>query len=136
VSASQKDKTMTDDQKQQLARKFLTVLSAPDEDIIRGVAVKDVIWTFPGSSPISGEAHGIAGVMKRGSTIAGYGVKAEILHGVYGRSGAAMILHNTASRNGRVLDERVVAMFAFRGEKIERLDTYLSDVPMADAFFG
>jgi ketosteroid isomerase-like protein len=127
---------MTDDQKQQLARKFLSVLSAPDEDVVRNVAVEDVIWTFPGSSPISGEAHGVAGVLKRGSLIAGYGVKVEILHAVYGRSGAAMILHNTASRNGRVLDERVVAMFAFRGDKIERLDTYLSDVAMADAFFG
>jgi uncharacterized protein len=34
-----------------------------------------------------------------------------------------------------VLDERVAAVFAFRGDKIARLDTYLSDVPMADAFF-
>jgi uncharacterized protein len=127
---------MTDDEKQQLARKFLSVLSAPDEDVVGNVAVEDVIWTFPGSSPISGEAHGVASVIKRGSVIAGYGVKVEVLHAVYGRSGAAMILHNTASRNGRVLDERVVAIFAFRGDKIERLDTYLSDVAMADAFFG
>ncbi len=94
-----------------------------------------MIWSFPGSSPISGEAHGVAGVIKRGSMIAGYGIKVDLLHAVYGRSGAAMVLHNTASRDGRVLDERVVAMFAFRGDKIERLDTYLSDVPMADAFF-
>jgi ketosteroid isomerase-like protein len=127
---------MTDDQKQQLARKFLSVLSAPDEDVVGGVAVDDVIWTFPASSPISGEAHGVAGVIKRAKMIAGYGVKVEILNAVYGRSSAAMILHNTASKNGRVLDERVVAMFAFRDDKIARLDTCLSDVPMADAFFG
>jgi ketosteroid isomerase-like protein len=127
---------VTDAQKQQLARRFLSVLSAPDEDVVRGVAVEDVIWTFPGSSPISGEAHGVAGIIKRGSMIAGQGVKVEILSAVYGHSGAAMILHNTASGNGRVLDERVVAMFAFRGDKIARLDTYLSDVAMADAFFG
>jgi ketosteroid isomerase-like protein len=127
--------TMTDDQKQQLAWTFLSVLSAPDEDVVKRVAVEGVIWTFPGSSPIAGEAHGVAGVVKRGRMIAGYGVKVEILHAVYGRDGAAMILHNTATTNGRVLDERVAAVFAFRGDKIARLDTYLSDVPMADAFF-
>jgi hypothetical protein len=35
-----------------------------------------------------------------------------------------------------VLDEHLAAVFSFRGAKISRLDTFLSDVPMAEAFFA
>ncbi len=127
---------MTAEKKQQLARTFLSVLSHPDAEVVRSVAVEDFVWSFPGASPISGEAHGVAGVMKRAQTIASYGVKVEIIRAVYGFSGVSMILHNTGNKNGRILDERVVAVFAFRGDKASRLDTYLSDVAIAEDFFG
>jgi ketosteroid isomerase-like protein len=85
---------------------------------------------------ISGEVHGVDGVMKRAQTIASYGVKVEIIRAVYGFSGVAMILHNTGKKDGRILHEHLASVFAFRGDKISRLDTYLSDVAMAEAFFG
>ena len=48
----------------------------------------------------------------------------------------AIILHNTGTKDGRILDEHLAAVFTFRGDRISRLDTYLSDVAMAEAFFG
>ncbi len=127
---------MTNDEKQLLARKFLSVLGKPDEAVVRSVAVDDVIWTFPGSSVISGEAHGASEIIKRAKTIAAHAVKVEILHAVYGYEGVAMILHNTSAAGGRVLDEYLAAVFSFRGDRISRLDTFLSDVAMAEAFFA
>lgn len=127
---------MTQEEKLQLAMKFLSVLSAPDEEVVKSVVVDDMLWTFPGSSIISGEAHGVGGVMKRAKTIASYGVHVEVGRPVYGHSGVAVFLHNTGSKNGHVLDEHLAAVFSFRGDKIERLDTFLSDVPMVKAFFG
>jgi uncharacterized protein len=127
---------MTQEEKLQLAMKFLSVLSAPDEEVVKKVVVDDMLWTFPGSSIISGEAHGVGGVMKRAKTIASYGVHVEVGRLVYGHSGVAVFLHNTGSKNGRMLDEHLAAVFSFRGDKIERLDTFLSDVPMVKAFFG
>jgi hypothetical protein len=127
---------MTQEEKLQLARKFLSVLSAPDEEVVKSVVVDDMLWTFPGSSIISGEARGVSGVMKRAKTIASYGVHVEFGRPVYGHSGVAVFLHNTGSKDGRVLDEHLAAVFSFRGDKIERLDTFLSDVPMVKAFFG
>lgn len=115
---------------------FLSVLGHPDEDVIKRVAVADVVWSFPGSSVISGEAHGLRGVMERAATIASYQVKVDIVCAVYGHTGVAMILHNTGEKNGRVLDEHIAAVFAFREGRIARLDTYLSDVPMMEAFFS
>ena len=127
---------MIAEKKQQLARTFLSVLSHPDADVVRNVVVEDFIWSFPGASPISGEAHGVEGVMKRAHTIASYGVRVEIIGAVHGFNGVSMILHNTGNKNGRVLDEQVVAVFAFQEDRLSRLDTYLSDVAMAESFFG
>jgi uncharacterized protein len=68
--------------------------------------------------------------------IATHKVHVEIGGAVYGYNGAAIFLHNTGSESGRVLDEHLTAVFTFRGDKIGRLDNYLSDVPMVEAFFG
>jgi ketosteroid isomerase-like protein len=127
---------MTNGQKLELARKFLSVLSAPDEDVVKSVAVDDVLWTFPGTRRISGEARGASGAMARAKVIAAHGVNVEIIRPVYGYNGVAVMLHNTGTKDDRVLDEHLAAVFAFRGDKIERLDTFLSDVPMVQAFFG
>jgi ketosteroid isomerase-like protein len=127
---------MTAEKQQELGQTFLSVLSRPNADVIRSVAVDDFVWSFPGSSSISGEARGVEGVMKRAQTIASFGVKVEILRAVFGFSGVSFLLHNTANRDGQLLDEQVVAAFTFRGDKLARLDTYLSDVAMAERFFG
>ena len=42
---------MTAEKKQELARKFLSVLSHPDAEVVKSVAVEDVVWSFPGASP-------------------------------------------------------------------------------------
>jgi ketosteroid isomerase-like protein len=127
---------MTAEDKERLARTFLSVLSHPDPEVIKKTTVDDVIWSFPGTSPISGEAHGVDGIMKRARTIASYGVKVEFIRAVFSLSSVAIFLHNTGNKNDRVLDEQVAAVFTLRGDKISRLDTFLSDVAMAEAFFA
>jgi ketosteroid isomerase-like protein len=127
---------MTNDEKRQLALKFLTILGKPDIGVVREVAVEEMIWTFPGSSPISGRANGAAAIIERAKVIAANKVRVEILHTVYGLDGVSIILHNTGKKNDKVLDEYLAAVFAFRGSKIKRLDTHLSDVPMAETFFA
>ncbi len=128
---------MTDDQRQQRTRTFLSVLGKPDATVLRTVVTDDVVWSFPGESRISGEARGVEGVIRRARAIAEHGEKVEILHAAFGfGGGVVMILHNTGARDGRALDEHLAAVFAFEGDRIARLDTYLSDVAMAEAFFA
>jgi hypothetical protein len=50
---------LTAEKKQELARKFLSVLGHPDAEVVKSIAVEDVVWSFPGASPISGEVHGV-----------------------------------------------------------------------------
>jgi hypothetical protein len=78
----------------------------------------------------------VDGVIQRARTIASYRVKVEIIRAVFGFAGITMILHNTGNHGDRLLDEHLAAVFAFRGDKISRLDTYLSDIAMAETFFG
>jgi hypothetical protein len=101
---------MTNAQKLERARKFLSVLSAPDEGVVKSVAVDDVRWTCPGTSRISGEAHGASGVMAGAKIIAAHGVNVEIIRPVYGYNGVAVILHNAGVKDGRVLDEHLTAV--------------------------
>lgn len=126
---------MTFEEQERIARKFLSVLGHPDAEVIKSVTVEDVVWTYPGDNRISGEACGIAGVMARAERVASYGVKVEILRTAYGFGGLALLQHNVGQQNGVEFDEDLVAVLSFRGDKISRLDVYLSDVNGAERFF-
>jgi hypothetical protein len=56
--------------------------------------------------------------------------------GIYGQFGFALSLNNAAKRGDLVLDEHLATVCYLREETISRIDTYLSDVPTADAFFA
>jgi uncharacterized protein len=127
---------MSTKDKEALARRFLSVLGHPDAEVVKSVSADDVVWSFPGAASISGEARGVDGIMQRARTIVSYGVKVEILHAAHGFSGLARILHNTGKKDDRILDEHLAAVFSFKGDKITRLDAYLSDVPMMERFFA
>ena len=127
---------MEDSDQFQLAKAFLSHLRKPDAEQLRTVVTEDVLWTFPGKASISGEALGIEGVMARAKVIAAHQVNVEVVRAVYGFSGLALMLHNTGSRDGRSLDEYLASVFQYRGGRISRIDTYLADVPMMEAFFA
>ena len=127
---------MSTNNKEALAQRFLSVLGHPNAEVVKGVSVDDMIWSFLGSASISGEARGADGIMQPARAIASYGVKVEVLHAVYGFSGLAMILHNTGKSGDRILDKHLAAVFSFRGDRIVRLDTYLSDVSMMKKVFA
>jgi hypothetical protein len=55
---------------------------------------------------------------------------------LYGQFGFALSLNNTAKHGDTVLDEHLATVCSLREEKIGRIDTYLSDLPMANAFFA
>lgn len=84
---------------------------------------------------MSGEARGIDAILKRSEILESFGVEIEIEHVVYGFRGVALRLHNTGKRDGRILDEHLTTVCHLDGDKIRRLDTFISDVEMLNAFF-
>ena len=84
---------------------------------------------------MSGEACGVDAISKRSEILRSYGVKIDIDHVVYGLGDVALHLHNTGKRDGRILDEHITTVCHLDGDKIRRLDTFISDVETLNAFF-
>lgn len=126
---------MTDDAKKNVAEAFIAALRAGDKSALQAIMVDDAVWSLPGSSTMSGEARGVDAILKRSEILRSYGVKIEIEHVVYGLRDVALHLHNTGRRDGRILDEHLTTVCHLDGAKIRRLDTFISDVEMLNAFF-
>lgn len=118
-----------------LGKQFHTALTAGDWDAIRALLHDDATWTLPGDNAISGTAVGGDAVVERARTIAGYGLRFELLHILVSRENMALSLHNTARRGDVVLDEYLSTVCRLRDNRIAEIETYLSDVPGMNAFF-
>jgi uncharacterized protein len=130
------ENSMTDQDRKYLATSFIEALRAGDAGGFRSIMTDDVLWTLPGTSLVSGIANGVEGILKRARCIVEYGANVEIQHVVLGYEGVALLLHNTGKRNGRILDEYLTTVCTLRNGKIARLDTYISDIEMVNAYFA
>ncbi len=120
---------------EKIADDFIKSLKAKNWDLMRSVLTHDVVWSLPGASLISGEAIGADAVISRSQRITSYGVNFGLKHILYGQFGFALSINNTARRGDLVLDEQLATVCILRDHVIARIDTYLSDVPMANEFF-
>jgi uncharacterized protein len=126
---------MTEEEKKEVTRKFYTAIDARDINLMKAIVTDDVVWSLPGKSLMSGEARGVDAIVKRAEILHRYGVKVEIEHVVYGFKDVALHLHNTGKQGGKLLDEHLTNVYVLRGNKICRIDTFISDVDMLNAFF-
>ncbi|MDH6121205.1 nuclear transport factor 2 family protein [Kitasatospora sp. GAS204B] len=118
-----------------LAENFRIGLRSADWSLIRSLLTEDCHWTLPGDNRISGQVHGADAVIERLRLIAGYGVHFDFQRVLFSRDNLALSLHNTAERDGRVLDEYLATVCFLDGNRIRAIETYLSDVPGMNAFF-
>lgn len=126
---------MTDAAKFRLVEDFRISLQTGDWALFRSLLTEDASWTLPGDNRISGTAQGVDAVVERVQLIASYGVDFEFLRPLYSRDNVALSLHNTAERDGRVLDEYLSTVCFLHEGRIRSIETYLSDVPGMNAFF-
>ncbi|MEJ1976969.1 MAG: nuclear transport factor 2 family protein [Acetobacteraceae bacterium] len=126
---------MTDAEKKHIATTFIAGLRARDAGMLDAIMAKDVIWSIPGSCLVSGAAHGVKGIVERAGHFAAYSLNIEILYVLFGYTGMALSLHNTGTHNGKTLDEHLTTVIQLEGDRIKRLDTYISDVEMLNAYF-
>jgi ketosteroid isomerase-like protein len=126
---------MTEVEKKEISQKFSAAMAARDIDLLKAIMTVDIVWSLPGKSLMSGEAHGVEAILKRAEIMHSHGVKVEIEHVVYGFKDVGQHLHNTGKHRGKSLDEHVTNVYTLRGNKICRIDTFISDVDMLNAFF-
>jgi uncharacterized protein len=126
---------MIEQEKKTIAQDFIRGLGSRDSNLLHSIMTENVVWSLPGESPMSGEARGVEAILKRANTLHGFNVKIEIEHVVYGLQDVALHLHNTGCYAGKVLDEHLTTVIHLDGGKIRRLDTFISDIPMLNAYF-
>lgn len=124
-----------DARKLELARAFHASLVARDWVRLRSLFTDDATWTLPGENTISGRAVGADAIVERAQKIASYGLNFALQHVLVSRENLALSLHNTAERDGLVLDERLAVICRLRDGRIAEIETFLSDVPGMNVFF-
>jgi ketosteroid isomerase-like protein len=112
-----------------------TAFAAQDRDLLGSLVHEDFVWKLPGENAVSGDMVGVDGVFSRFAKLAAYGVTVSIEQVTVNRHGVAFILHNTGTHAGRVLDEYLVTVITVIDGKAAELETYLSDIPMMNAYF-
>ncbi|MHC5797299.1 nuclear transport factor 2 family protein [Lacisediminihabitans sp. FW035] len=112
-----------------------SALSTADRSRLTELVIDDFVWVLPGDNAVSGETIGLDGMLGRLEKLAGFEVNIDIQRGLVSPDGVAMILHNTGTHNGRVLDEYLVSAVTLDDGKASRIDTYISDIPMMNAYF-
>ena len=110
-------------------------LSTLDRAQLTRLLHDDVVWALPGHNAVSGETVGIDGIFSRLAILSSFEVHIDIQQGLVSPDGVAMILHNTGTHKGRILDEYLVSAVTLVDDKASRIDTYISDIPMMDAYF-
>src|SRR4029077_3084817 len=84
---------MNEAEKREITQKFSAEMSARDIDLLKSIMTDDVVWSLPGNSLMSGEAHGVEAVLKRAETMHRHGVNVGIEHVVFGLKDVAQHLH-------------------------------------------
>ena len=127
---------LNNEDKLALAMKLLTSMQTQDWDVMRSLLTPDSYWEMPGDNILSGRSLGAEGVIAKGKLITSFRLNIQLNHILYGDRDIAISLHNQANRDGKILDEYLVSFCLIRGGKLGGITTYLSDIPMMDAFFG
>lgn len=121
---------------EELAKAFHASLVKGDWVAMRALFHDDASWTLPGDNAISGPAVGGDAVVERGQLIASYGLSFKLEHILLSRDNMALGLHNTAERDGIILDEHLATVCRLRDGRIAEIETFLSDVPGMNRFFA
>jgi ketosteroid isomerase-like protein len=122
--------------RRELALGFVAGVKAGDRNLLQSITTEDVVWSLPGDNVMSGEAYGVDAILERANTLQAFKVNVRLEHVVFGYKDVGLILHNTGTKNGRVLDMHLTTIMLLRDGKIQRLNTLLHDVPMMNTYFN
>jgi len=74
-------------------------------------------------------------ILERATILASYRVKIELEHVLFGLHDVAVLLHMTGRFDGETLDDHLTTVLHLRDDRIQRLDTFISDVGVLNEFF-
>jgi uncharacterized protein len=126
---------MNDEQKKALAVNFARSVKSRNPQLLQSLVTDNVTWSLPGTSLMSGEVHGIDGILMRAEILEAFEVNVQVEHVVLGHKDVGFLLHNTGHKGDKILDEHLTTILILHDNRIRRLETLVSDVPMLNAYF-
>lgn len=126
---------LDDQHKRELADSLLLSLQKRDWALLRSIVNPEIVWTFPGSNLLSGQARGVNAVIAACKDLSSYGptfIRKEIL---YGARSVVLLIEISAARGDLALDTCLAAVLTVEGKQITAIEMCVSDIAMAEAFF-
>jgi uncharacterized protein len=127
---------LTIDQKRALVIQFATAVQAADRAGLEAAANPDITWTVPGASRISGQQHGVDGVLWLAKMFSGFGYQIAVQELTFGVNDIAVEIRGTGNHNGRIIDVAAVNVLKFRDRGVVAVGTHFSDLDSVDAYFA
>lgn len=118
-----------------LVAQVMGAVRAGDLDAAAPLVSEGFVWHIPGACAISGDVHGLGGLAQRMQRLLGAGLQPQVLATLEGETHVANLQRNVAEAAGNRLDQQVINLFTITDGTIDRLDTFFSDQPAAEAFW-
>jgi ketosteroid isomerase-like protein len=122
-----------------IVRRGYAAFQNGDMDTMRTILAGDVVWHAPGQGPQSGDFEGIENVIAEFGRLfqdSGGTFRVEITEILEGDESVVVLARETASREGRTLDERYAHIFHFRGDQVSESWVVNYNQEVTDAFWS
>ena len=120
-------------------RRGYAAFGTGDMDTMRTILAADVAWHAPGQGPQAGDFQGIENVIAEFGRLfqdSGGTFRVEITEILEGDESVVVLARESASREGRTLDQRYAHIFHFRGDQVSEAWVVNYDQAEADAFWS
>ena len=127
---------LTIDQRRALVNQFATAVQTVDLAGLEAAANPDITWTVPGASHISGQQHGVDGVLWLAKMFSDFGYQIALQGLTFGVNDVAVEIRGTGNHAGKTIDVAAVNVLNFRDGKVVAVGTHFSDIDSVDAYFA
>lgn len=120
----------------ELVKTAVFAAATGDLDTARSLVADDFVWHIPGTSPVSGDFHGVDGWSAHLTRLFGAGLKPEIVAWLEGSDHVVAVQRNVAENNGKRLDVPVLALYTIKDGRVQRMDSFFGDQVAAEDFWS
>lgn len=122
-----------------LVRRGYAAFQNGDMDTMRMILAADIAWHAPGQGPQSGDFQGVDNVIGEFGRLfqdSGGTFRVEITEILEGDHSVVVLARESASREGRTLDQAYAHIFHFRGDQVSEAWVVNYNQAEADAFWS
>jgi uncharacterized protein len=103
--------------KRELADSLVSSLQKQDWELLRSIVNPEIVWTFPGSNLLSGQAKGVNAVIVACKDLISYGPTFILKSILYGVRDVVLLTEISAARGDLALNTSLAAVLTVEGKQ-------------------